>query len=98
MQFKKARIVSLSGGIESLEKEPHMTTSAAIPTVRSLDDASALDGTASDLLVQMSVESAPTGAVPAYRDEQNVWQYVAPSQVDFFRKQRSVDVITVYVD
>lgn len=67
-------------------------------TVHNYDDASTLSGTASELLIEMSEEAAPTGAVPAYLDEQGAWQYVAPSQVDHYRNHRGVDVLTVYVD
>lgn len=64
--------------------------------VVSYDDARRLDGTASDNLIEASA-AEPTGAVPAYRDADGVWQYVPPSQVEFMG-QRGEDVITVYVE
>lgn len=66
--------------------------------VMSYESAARLSGTASEELVAQSEAAAPTGAVPAYRDEAGVWQYVAPSQVDHYRSQLREDVVTVYVE
>lgn len=66
--------------------------------VYSYDSSSRLQGSASAELVRESEAEAPTGAVPAYRDERGVWQYVAPSQVDHYRRNLQQDVRTVYVE
>ena len=65
--------------------------------VRSYDDAREL-GLASDDLVRESEAAGPTGAVPAYRDADGVWQYVQPSQVDHYRRNLRETVVTVYVE
>lgn len=57
-----------------------------------------LPGTASDELVAASEAEGSTGAVPAYRDADGVWQYVAPSQVDHYRTQLREEVVTVYIE
>lgn len=56
-----------------------------------------LDGTASPELVRESVNAEPTGAVPAWRDDNDEWQYCPPSGVDLQRR-RGFDVRTVYVE
>lgn len=62
------------------------------------DTGAALDGSASAELITASVAEGPTGAVFAYRDEDGVWQFVAPSQVDHYRRHLGVTTRTVYVD
>ena len=57
-----------------------------------------IEGTPSPELVRESNAAAPTGAVPAYRDENGVWQYVEPSQVEHYRRNLRVEVVTVYVE
>jgi hypothetical protein len=55
-----------------------------------------LDGDASETLAARSAEAGDTGAVPAYRDEDGVWQYVRPDEVEQARRQGR-DVRTVWV-
>lgn len=66
-------------------------------TIRNYVTGSSVEGTASEELETRSAAEEPTGAVPAYRDEAGVWQYVQPSLVDHMRGLGH-DVITVYVD
>lgn len=56
-----------------------------------------LTGTASAELISQSAK-VETGAVPAYRDVQGVWQYVEPSQQDHYRRQLRETVLTVFVE
>lgn len=62
------------------------------------DTGDRLDGEPSDELINESLAADPTGAVSAYQDAEGVWQYVPPSQVDFYTRQRKEEVITVYVE
>ncbi len=62
------------------------------------DTADMLDGDASDELIRESMAAAPTGAVPAYLDENDVWQYVPPSLETHYVSNLGCDVITVYVE
>jgi hypothetical protein len=65
--------------------------------VMSYETAETLEGGASEELVRESEAAEPTGAVPAYRDTDGVWQYVAPSQVEHYRRNLRETVVTVYV-
>lgn len=65
--------------------------------VHNYDTGSELDGAPSAELVSASESVADTGAVPAYRDEHGVWQYVRPDEVEHCRRNLRLDVITVYV-
>jgi hypothetical protein len=60
-----------------------------------LDSGHRLAGWVSHKLILESA-LAESGAVPAYRDDDGVWQYVQPSQVELTRR-RGYDVRTVYV-
>ncbi len=66
-------------------------------TVRSYETSGTLSGTPSAELIEQS-GAVDTGAVPAYRDEAGVWQYVAPSQVSHYRDQLREEIVTVYVE
>ena len=55
-----------------------------------------LEGLPSMRLVR-ECETAPSGAVPAYRDSNYQWWYVTPQNADHFRHVLREDVITVYV-
>ena len=66
--------------------------------VMSYADASTLDGIPSAELVHESERAGDTGAVPAYRDDDGVWQYVQPSMVSHYETQLRTPVTTVYVD
>lgn len=70
---------------------------AAAPRVMNYMTGDRLPGRPSSELVRESAK-IDTGAVPAYRDERDVWQYVAPSERDFYRRHHGIDVITVWVD
>jgi len=67
-------------------------------TVRDYNTSVDLVGEPSPELVAESEAVTDTGAVPAYRDEDGVWQYVAPCDVTHYRHHRGETVITVYVD
>lgn len=65
--------------------------------VYSYDTGRALPGRPSVLLVRESFNSLD-GAVPAYRDEKGVWQYVRPDEVEHYQRNLRLDVSIVYVD
>lgn len=65
--------------------------------VTDYDTGSRVHGTASAELVEQSEAASPTGAVPAYRDDAGVWQYVQPSQVEQTRRL-GYEVQTVFVE
>ena len=50
-----------------------------------------------ELIAESEAESSGTGAVPAYRDESGVWQYVEPSDEDRMSRLGH-DVITVWTE
>ena len=56
-----------------------------------------MPGLASEELARESADAGDTGAVPAYRDEAGVWQYVPADQRDAYRA-RGVEVLTVWVE
>ena len=58
----------------------------------------ALPGKASLKLIMESMASHPTGAVPAYKDENDVWQYVQPSQVTHYERHLKLTCETVWVE
>ncbi len=62
------------------------------------DTSALLEGECSAELARQSAEAAPTGAVPAYRDSDGVWQYVEPSQVEHYERNLGESVRTVYVE
>lgn len=66
--------------------------------VMDYDTGSSLRGAPSAELVERSAEADPTGAVPAYRDEAGVWQYVQPSMVEQYERTQRLDIITVYIE
>ena len=66
--------------------------------VLNYDTGETLDGPPSPELIEESLAADPTGAVPAFQDSVGTWQYVPPSEVDFYKHQRKEDVITVYVE
>lgn len=66
--------------------------------VMGYDDGSLLAGLASERLVAESAAAGPTGAVPAYRDDAGVWQYVEPSQVTHYETHLRTPITTVYVE
>ena len=65
--------------------------------VMDYETAEVLAGRASAELIEQSEHAEPTGAVPAYRDGNGVWQYVAPSDVEHFRRNLGTETQTVYV-
>lgn len=65
--------------------------------VYSYDSGKRLPGIPSDDLVEASRDEGSTGAVPAYRDADGVWQYVQPSDVEHYRCNLREHVITIYV-
>lgn len=74
-----------------------MTSKNTMRYVLDYDTVNVLEGVPSDELVAASDAAGDTGAVPAYRDVDGVWQYVAPSMRDQYRRMGH-DVITVYVE
>ena len=67
--------------------------------VMNYDTSEELDGKPSrELIEESEADVSGTGAVPAYRDEAGVWQYVPPSFVDFYEKHHGIQTITVYVE
>lgn len=74
---------------------PHEVTDM----IRKYTDGTALRGTASrELLEASEAEGSGTGAVPAYRDSDGVWQYVEPSNVEHYVRNLKEDVVIVYVE
>lgn len=67
-------------------------------TVMDYDTGNSLDGEASAELIAASLAEGETGAVPAYRDAQGVWQYVAPFERAHYRDRLRETVVTVYVE
>jgi len=65
-------------------------------TVYDYDTNEALEGAPSEELIEQSDSASPTGAVPAYRDDDGVWQYVAPSEVEHYRRNLRIETRTVY--
>lgn len=65
--------------------------------VRSYETGALLKGEASERLVQESA-SVDTGAVPAYLDQEGVWQYVRPSEIEHFERHLATKVVTVFVE
>ena len=66
--------------------------------VMGYDDGAVLVGAPSAQLVAESAAAGPTGAVPAYRDDAGVWQYVEPSQVTHYETHLRTPITTVYVE
>jgi len=69
-----------------------------MPTVYNYDISEILDGEPSEDLIAASQDAEPTGAVPAFRDEDGIWQYVEPSRRDFYERHLHHEIITVYVE
>lgn len=70
-----------------------MTTQVRVCCYESND---VLAGAVDPELVRQSL-GEPTGAVPAYLDDDGIWRYVEPSQVTHVRRHLHLDVRTVYV-
>lgn len=66
--------------------------------VYSYDSGDLLVGAPSDELIAASEGAGDTGAVPAYRDDAGVWQYVQPSQVEHYRRNLRIETQTVYIE
>ena len=65
--------------------------------VLAYDSGNPLDGVPTARLVRESEAAGPTGAVPAYRDESGVWDYVAPGDAEHYRRHLGLDVVTIIV-
>ena len=63
------------------------------------DTGARLAGGASAALIRESEAAAPTGMVPAYYDAaRGLWDYVAPSEQDHYRRNLGIESQTVYVE
>lgn len=73
-----------------------MNGCAAVPPI-SYGSNETLEGVCSQELIDASA-AEETGAVPAYRDSDGVWQYVAPCDVEHYKRFLGETVVTVYVE
>jgi hypothetical protein len=96
----KADVEDLVDGLlgdedEGLEEAPRRSGTGA--DVYDYQSGEQLAGSASPDLTARSRAAGPTGAVPAYRDERGVWQYVQPQDQEHYRRNLGISVRTVFV-
>lgn len=66
--------------------------------VASYETSERLQGRPSAELIEASEAEGSSGAVPAYRDADGVWQYVRPDEVEHYERQLGETVVTVYTE
>lgn len=66
--------------------------------VLAADTGEDLEGTPSEELIEASEDAGPLGAVPAYQDADDVWQYVHPDEVAYHTGVLCETVLAVYVE